>query len=91
MEAVPLKASTMVLSLHPIRHRVSLFTSQNSSLLVKSYMSIAKAKSRTVFWAVAGALLAPSCSGDARLDRLRSVLTCSKAIKFCHLRARNAP
>jgi hypothetical protein len=88
MEAVPLKASTMVLLFHPIKHRVSRFTSQNSSLSVRSYMPIAKARSRTVFWAVAGALPAPNCSGVARFDRLRSVFACSKAVKDCDLRAR---
>ncbi len=88
MEAVPLKASTMVLSFHPIKHRVSRFTSQNSSLSVRSYMPIAKAKSRTVFCAVAGAVLVSGCCGVGHFERLRSTFACSKAVKSCNLRAR---
>ncbi len=87
MEAVPLKASIMVLSFHPIKHLVSRFTSQNSSLSVRSYMPMAKAKSRTVFWAVAGALLVSGCCDVSRFDRLRSTFACSKAVKVCDVRA----
>ncbi len=48
MEAVPLKATTMVLSLHPIRHRVSSCSSQNSSLSVRLYSPRAVRRFRVV-------------------------------------------
>ena len=48
MEAVPLKATTMVLSLHPIRQRVSSCSSQNSSLSVRLYSPRAVRRFRVV-------------------------------------------
>ncbi len=48
MEAVPLNATTMVLSLQPIRQRVSSCSSQNSSLSVRLYSPRAVRRFRVV-------------------------------------------
>ena len=61
MDAVPLKATTMVLWLQPIRQRVSSCSSQNSSLSVRWYSPRAVRRARVVLSAwgrgVGGSLL----------------------------------
>ena len=75
MDAVPLKATTMVLWLQPIRQRVSSCSSQNSSLSVRWYSPRAVRKAKVVLSAwgrgVGGSLLV---LGDMlRLELLRGL------------------
>lgn len=56
IEAVPLKATTMVSSFQPIRQRVSNLVSQKSSCLVSLYILKALERVRVVLGVVLGVL-----------------------------------
>lgn len=74
MDAVPLNASTMVLSFQPIRQRVSSCSSHSSSLCAKSYRLRAVGRRRVVLVAVCcwGTAVAVAVMGSASLpERLR--------------------
>ena len=72
MEAVPLKATTMVLLFQPRRHLVSRCSSQNRSLSVSAYRLSAVCRSSVVLGAwCCGVALSNALGGVCCFDSLR--------------------